>query len=137
MQLLVTKNLQNVYWYNACKTQTHKLILWYSVCEWCTKCKYTTTFQAPKSLLTGSFWDLIQYLTDDDIWDDLVRVRAIYRWITSYDIQNMDIDITPPSDTPLEYFSKMQCDMGNLANLFYILCTYVINVPNTIGHELI
>ncbi|CAC5409821.1 unnamed protein product [Mytilus coruscus] len=79
--------------------------------------------KAPKSLLEGSFWELVQYLTGDDVFDDLVRVRAIYRWITSYDVQNMEITTTPVPDTPLEYFSKIQCDMGNLANLFYILCT--------------
>ena len=83
-------------------------------------------FQAPQTLLNQSFWELIHYLTGDDVFDDLVRVRAIYRWITRFDIEAIEVGPEPQPDTPMEYFSKIQCDMGNIPNLFYILCTQVV-----------
>ncbi|XP_076080221.1 uncharacterized protein LOC143051045 [Mytilus galloprovincialis] len=77
---------------------------------------------APNELLLKSYWDLVKYLTDDDTWEDLWKVRSIYKWITSYNIKSLPIDFNPPPNSPLEYFSKIQCDMGNYANLFYVLC---------------
>ncbi|XP_069127734.1 uncharacterized protein [Argopecten irradians] len=83
---------------------------------------------APLELLMGSYFDLVEYLTDDNSWDDLVKCRVIFRWITSYDIMKMKIDVTPPPNSPLEYFSKIQCDLGSYPNLFYILCE-IADVP--------
>lgn len=79
--------------------------------------------KATNSLLKESFWDLTKYLSDDDAWeDDLVKVRVIFRWITSYNVKKMKIEETPPPNTPLEYFSKIQSGFGNHAQLFYIMC---------------
>ncbi|XP_052106133.1 uncharacterized protein LOC127738791 [Mytilus californianus] len=80
------------------------------------------TTKAPNELLVKSYWDLVKYLTDDDTWEDLWKIRSIYKWITSYNIKSLPIDFNPPPNSPLEYFSKIQCDMGNYANLFYVLC---------------
>ncbi|OWF56307.1 uncharacterized protein LOC110448700 [Mizuhopecten yessoensis] len=83
---------------------------------------------APVELLMGSYFDLVEYLTDDNAWDDLVKCRVIFRWVTSYDITRMKIDVTPPPNSPLEYFSKIQCDLGSYPNLFYILCE-IADIP--------
>ncbi|CAG2233429.1 unnamed protein product [Mytilus edulis] len=34
---------------------------------------------APNELLLKSYWDLVKYLTDDDTWEDLWKVRSIYK----------------------------------------------------------
>jgi hypothetical protein len=81
------------------------------------------SLQAPHHLLYLSFVELADYLTDEGAWeDDLVKVRSVFRWITSYNLKKMQIDSNPPKDTVLEYLSKIQCNIGNHANLFYIIC---------------
>ncbi|KAJ8306537.1 LOW QUALITY PROTEIN: hypothetical protein KUTeg_017082 [Tegillarca granosa] len=80
-------------------------------------------FYAPNSLLRKTWWDLIDYLTDNDSFDTLAKIRTIFRWITSYDIENFEIGESPPANSPLEYFGKIQSDMGDYANLFFILCS--------------
>nr|XP_034314953.1 uncharacterized protein LOC105338050 [Crassostrea gigas] len=60
---------------------------------------------------------------DGQIVNDLFKVRAIFRWIVSYDIMNIDTDVLPPDGSPLEYFLKIQCEIGDHAHLFYTMCS--------------
>ncbi|XP_061165988.1 uncharacterized protein LOC133174911 [Saccostrea echinata] len=60
---------------------------------------------------------------DGDIVNDLLKVRAIFRWIVSYDIMNIDTDVLPPDGSPLEHFLKIQCEIGDHAHLFYTMCS--------------
>ncbi|XP_062591602.1 uncharacterized protein LOC134253073 [Saccostrea cucullata] len=86
-------------------------------------------FKAPHYLLYTSFVELADYLTDEGAWqDDLVKVRSVFRWITSYNLKKMQIGPNPPANTVLEYLSKINCNIGNHANLFYILCQ-MVDVP--------
>ncbi|KAL3869217.1 hypothetical protein ACJMK2_041926 [Sinanodonta woodiana] len=89
--------------------------------------------RAPPKLLVGNFKDLVNYLTKNknpqDIrnkthgdWDDLKIVRAIFLWITSVDVYNLKVDGVPPTHSPLEYFTKIQMNMGNHAHLISGLC---------------
>ncbi|XP_052776433.1 uncharacterized protein LOC128214157 isoform X3 [Mya arenaria] len=78
---------------------------------------------APPKLLVGNFNELIKYLTrSHDRWDDLCKVRAIFLWVTSIDVYNLKVDGVPPTHSPLEYFTKIQCNMGNHAHLISGLC---------------
>lgn len=78
---------------------------------------------APPKLLVGNFNELIKYLTrGHDRWDDLCKVRAIFLWVTSIDVYNLKVDGVPPTHSPLEYFTKIQCNMGNHAHLISGLC---------------
>lgn len=78
---------------------------------------------APPKLLVGNFNDLIRYLTrSNDRWDDMCKLRAIFLWVTSIDVYNLKVDGVPPTHSPLEYFTKIQCNMGNHAHLISGLC---------------
>ncbi|XP_053394142.1 uncharacterized protein LOC123525111 isoform X3 [Mercenaria mercenaria] len=78
---------------------------------------------APPKLLVGNFNELIKYLTrSNDRWDDMCKVRAIFLWVTSIDVYNLKVDGVPPTHSPLEYFTKIQCNMGNHAHLISGLC---------------
>lgn len=74
------------------------------------------------------FWDVVEYMIvtpDGQVVNDLFKVRAIFRWIVSYDIMNIDTDVLPPDGSPLEYFLKIQCEIGDHAHLFYTMCSCV------------
>ncbi|XP_052257258.1 uncharacterized protein LOC127862250 isoform X3 [Dreissena polymorpha] len=78
---------------------------------------------APPKLLVGNFNELIKYLTrNNERWDDLCKIRAIFLWVTSIDVYNLKVDGVPPTHSPLEYFTKIQCNMGNHAHLISGLC---------------
>ncbi|XP_060596861.1 uncharacterized protein LOC132750828 isoform X4 [Ruditapes philippinarum] len=78
---------------------------------------------APPKLLVGNFNELIKYLArSNDRWDDMCKVRAIFLWVTSIDVYNLKVDGVPPTHSPLEYFTKIQCNMGNHAHLISGLC---------------
>lgn len=77
-------------------------------------------------LLLEDFWDVVEYMIvspDGDVVNDLMKARAIFRWIVSYDIMNIDTDILPPDRSPLEHFLKIQCEIGDHAHLFYSMCS--------------
>ncbi|XP_069128084.1 uncharacterized protein [Argopecten irradians] len=79
----------------------------------------------PPTLLFGSFWDLIEHLVmaiNFDVLDDLYRARALFSWMTSYNVNNIDTDIIPPENSPLDYFTKIRWDFGDHAHLLYALC---------------
>ncbi|KAJ8306642.1 hypothetical protein KUTeg_017187 [Tegillarca granosa] len=88
--------------------------------------KSNETFSyAPNDLLLGTFWQLVEYLVitpDGDLLEEMLRMRTLYRWVTSFDIYNIESELIPPQDSPLEYFLKIQCGQGTHAELFYILC---------------
>lgn len=77
---------------------------------------------SPSNLLVGSFKDLIAYLTKNEDWDDICKVRAIFRWVTSVDVYSLKTESEPPTHSPLEYFMKIQKNMGNHAHLVSGLC---------------
>uniref|UniRef100_K1R698 Kyphoscoliosis peptidase n=1 Tax=Magallana gigas TaxID=29159 RepID=K1R698_MAGGI len=82
--------------------------------------------QVPADLLVEDFWDVVEYMIvtpDGQVVNDLFKVRAIFRWIVSYDIMNIDTDVLPPDGSPLEYFLKIQCEIGDHAHLFYTMCS--------------
>ncbi|XP_033737984.1 uncharacterized protein LOC117325678 [Pecten maximus] len=79
----------------------------------------------PPTLLFGSFWDLIEHLVmaiNFDVLDDMYRARALFSWMTSYNVNNIDTDIIPPENSPLDYFTKIRWDFGDHAHLLYALC---------------
>lgn len=47
----------------------------------------------PQKLNYGSFEDLVTYLTFPDDWDDIAKVRAIYRWVTSVDVFSAQVNL--------------------------------------------
>lgn len=77
---------------------------------------------SPPNLLVGTFKELISYLTKDEDWDDMRKVRAIFRWVTSVDVYSLKTESEPPMHSPLEYFIKIQKNMGNHAHLVSGLC---------------
>ena len=84
---------------------------------------YFSFFQAPPKLLVGNFNELTKYLIKShDRWDDMCKIRAIFLWVTSIDVYNLKVDGVPPTHSPLEYFTKIQCNMGNHAHLISGLC---------------
>ncbi|XP_033737977.1 uncharacterized protein LOC117325676 [Pecten maximus] len=81
--------------------------------------------QAPLDILLGTFWDVVEYLVitpEGDVLDDLSKARMFFRWITSFDVYTIDTEIIPPEESPLEYFMKIQYDLGDHAHMFYSLC---------------
>ncbi|GFN95237.1 kyphoscoliosis peptidase [Plakobranchus ocellatus] len=76
----------------------------------------------PPDMNYGTFKDLVAYLTEDENWTDLARVRAIFRWVTSVDVFSVQVDRKPPKHSPMEYFIKIQNNMGNHAHLMAGLC---------------
>ncbi|XP_046357962.2 uncharacterized protein LOC124136163 isoform X2 [Haliotis rufescens] len=83
--------------------------------------------KAPQRLLTGTFRELVQYLTGPD-WPEIGKVRAIFLWLTSIDVYNLKMEEDPPKQSPMEYFSKIQKNQGNHAHLFSGLCQ-MANIP--------
>lgn len=86
---------------------------------------YIYFFQAPLDLLTKSMWDIVEYLVitpDGKQIGDLLKIRAIFRWMTSYDVYSIDSEMIPPTDSPLEHMLKIQCDLISHAQMFYMLC---------------
>lgn len=74
----------------------------------------------------GNFNELVKYLTrDNERWDDMCKLRAVFLWVTSIDVYNLKVDGVPPTHSPLEYFTKIQCNMGNHAHLISGLCQLV------------
>ncbi|KAK6178731.1 hypothetical protein SNE40_011246 [Patella caerulea] len=86
---------------------------------------------APNKLMNGTFRELVNYLTSNQKWDDIARVRAIFLWVTSVDVYGLEIEDEPPAQSPLEYFLKIQTNSGNHAHLFSGLCQ-MANIPCTI-----
>ncbi|XP_076439797.1 uncharacterized protein LOC143279651 isoform X2 [Babylonia areolata] len=78
--------------------------------------------KTPQKLYNGTFRELVTYLTSNPDWDELARVRAIFRWVTSVDVFSLNIDDTPPKQSPMEYFVKIRNNTGNHAHLFSGLC---------------
>ncbi|XP_071162987.1 uncharacterized protein [Mytilus edulis] len=81
--------------------------------------------EAPLDLLTKSMWDVVEYLVitpDGKQIGDLLKIRAIFRWMTSYDVYSIDSEMIPPTDSPLEHMLKIQCDLISHAQMFYMLC---------------
>ncbi|RUS77650.1 hypothetical protein EGW08_014593 [Elysia chlorotica] len=76
----------------------------------------------PPDINYGTFKDLVAYLTEDQTWSDMARVRAIFRWVTSVDVFSVQVDRKPPKHSPMEYFIKIQNNMGNHAHLMAGLC---------------
>ncbi|XP_063412842.1 uncharacterized protein LOC134695491 [Mytilus trossulus] len=80
---------------------------------------------APLDLLTKTMWDVVEYLVitpDGKQIGDLLKVRAIFRWMTSFDVYSIDSEMIPPTDSPLEHMLKIQCDLISHAQMFYMLC---------------
>ncbi|XP_070195100.1 uncharacterized protein [Littorina saxatilis] len=78
--------------------------------------------KTPQKLYNSTFRELVTYLTSDPEWDELAKVRAIFRWVTSVDVFSLKAEVTPPKQSPMEYFVKIQNNTGNHAHLFSGLC---------------
>ncbi|XP_022313928.2 uncharacterized protein LOC111118656 [Crassostrea virginica] len=86
---------------------------------------------APPELLLENFWDIADHLVVSKsfkVIDDLYRIRAMFRWMTSFDEESITSQILPPENSPLEYLIKIQSDFGDHANLLYVLCVSA-NIP--------
>lgn len=60
---------------------------------------------------------------DEGVWqDDFVKVRLVFWWVMLYNLKKLQIDFNLLVDSVLEYLSKIQCNIGNYVNFFYILC---------------
>nr|KAG5696945.1 hypothetical protein BaRGS_015909 [Batillaria attramentaria] len=84
--------------------------------------KSTNSVMAPPKLSNGTFRELVTYLSSNPEWDDLAKVRAIFRWVTSVDVFSLKMDSAPAKQSPMEYFMKIQNNTGNHAHLFSGLC---------------
>lgn len=78
--------------------------------------------QTPQKLYNGTFRELVTYLTSNPEWDELAKVRAVFRWVTSVDVFSLNVEETPSRQSPMEYFIKIQNNTGNHAHLFSGLC---------------
>jgi hypothetical protein len=81
--------------------------------------------QAPLDILTKTMWDVVEYLVitpSGKQIDNMLKIRAIFRWMTSYDVYSIDAEIIPPTDSPLEHMLKIQCDLTSHAQMVYTLC---------------
>ncbi|XP_041377436.1 uncharacterized protein LOC121389855 [Gigantopelta aegis] len=78
--------------------------------------------QAPQSLLKQPYPDLVKYLTND-CKSALARVRIIYRWITSIQVDQMLLPQSQPDpNTPYYQLWRIKNQKGNYAQLVSILC---------------
>lgn len=64
-------------------------------------------------------------MLDGQVVNDLFKVCVIFCWIVLYDIMNIDIDVLLFDGFLLEYFLKIQCEIGDYVYFFYIMCLYV------------
>ncbi|XP_025109760.1 uncharacterized protein LOC112573518 isoform X2 [Pomacea canaliculata] len=78
--------------------------------------------KTPTKLLLGTFRELVVYLTSNPDWDDLEKVRAIFRWVTSVDVFSLEENGEAPKQSPMDYFFKIRNNLGNHAHLFSGLC---------------
>ncbi|XP_076462401.1 uncharacterized protein LOC143294800 [Babylonia areolata] len=78
--------------------------------------------KTPLNCNHGTFSELISYLLSDPSWNDLAKVRAIFRWVTSMDVFNLPTENLPPKQSPLDYFYRIKNSLGNHARLFHALC---------------
>lgn len=78
--------------------------------------------QAPSKLLVGTFDDVINFFKFRDYWNDMALTRAIFLWVVHQDIYNLKAANEPPSNSPLEFFIKMQTSQGGYAHLIWGLC---------------
>lgn len=78
--------------------------------------------QAPAKLLREPYTHLLNYLLSG-LHDDLSKVRAIYRWITSLKMERILLPKQePPPTTPLYQIWRIKHRRGNYAQLVSILC---------------
>ncbi len=73
--------------------------------------------------LKKSFKRLVDHLILG-LLSDLARVRALFIWATSVDLQKLADNATtePKPNSPLDYLLKIHWQLGNHANLFDKLC---------------
>ncbi|KAL5022837.1 hypothetical protein ScPMuIL_001992 [Solemya velum] len=86
---------------------------------------------APSELLVSTFQELVKYLVkspEHEDWDDIQKVRCLFRWMTSIDVFNLKSNDEPQLHSPLEYFFKIQQNQGNHAHLMSGLCQ-MANIP--------
>ena len=79
----------------------------------------------PLRFLYGTFRELVAYLFSDPKWNDLAKVRAIFRWVTSVDVFGLSGEEEAPPQSPLDYFLKIKANVGNHAHLVRALCQWV------------
>lgn len=82
--------------------------------------------QLPNTYLNSTFEELSYYITQP-CTTDMERVRAIFSWLTSFDVPKLlkDVKDTPMEGSPLEYLGKIKKKKGNKAFMFAYLCLYV------------
>ena len=88
-------------------------------------------FQVSTDLLMETFWDIVEHMIVKKSFkyiDEVLRVRAIVRWMTSFDIDTIEMELLPPENSPIEYLINIQQDFGDHCHLFYALCQYVIRI---------
>ncbi|GFO42476.1 kyphoscoliosis peptidase, partial [Plakobranchus ocellatus] len=78
---------------------------------------------APGKLLKEPYSSLMSYLMNG-IFDDLSKVRVIYRWVTSLKLERIFLPkVEPPATTPLYQIWRIKNRKGNYAQLVSILCS--------------
>ncbi|KAL5021542.1 hypothetical protein ScPMuIL_000697 [Solemya velum] len=82
-----------------------------------------------------TYTDLVQQLTEN-MFTDLEKVRAIYRWITVKDLNVMEFDESMAIDTPLCLLRGIKFGTETYHVLFMRLCSYVgIHCKEIKGHS--
>ncbi|XP_013389753.1 uncharacterized protein LOC106158364 isoform X2 [Lingula anatina] len=82
--------------------------------------------QVENSLLESNLEALVKYLTEGP-WGDLGKVRAIFWWLTSVDVNDVEklmtsADSLPSTNTPLDYLCRIKWNKGCHAHLFAWMC---------------
>ncbi len=74
-------------------------------------------------LLYKPFRELADYLTED-AENEVQKVRACFTWLCSVDVGALlhKIQSLPESGTPLDFLLRINWQMANHANVFYLLC---------------
>ncbi|CAH1787326.1 unnamed protein product [Owenia fusiformis] len=77
----------------------------------------------PIGIIARNFADTVAYLIEG-CTTQVDQIRAIFRWITSVDVDSLALDDLPPSGSPLMYMYKIKWQMGNHARLLHAFCRY-------------
>ncbi|XP_035828905.1 hillarin-like [Aplysia californica] len=89
--------------------------------------------KAPSKYLREPYSALMGYLLTG-VYDDLSKIRVIYRWVTSLKMERILLPkVEPPATTPLFQIWRIKNRKGNYAQLISILCR-LANIPCAIIH---
>jgi len=81
--------------------------------------------QVPSDKNKGSMADLVSYLVET-CRDDLGKIRAIYTWVTSKNLEKMKKPLPPIREGTVPYYlNRLKSKKGNYAQLISLMCRLV------------